>query len=92
MLGHPDAEETRIGEEDVGGETAVIAVEEVAGDRGGVEDVFDIPHHLPARSIRQDEREVYVRIAAYAIIGIVVEDTGPRSSENEWRARKDSNL
>src|SRR6185437_16224925 len=74
MFGNAHAEQTRIGQEDVGGETAVVAVQEVAGYRGGVEHVLHIAHNLPTGLIGQDEREVQVGIAMDTIIGIVVED------------------
>ena len=51
MLGDAHAEEAWIGEEDVGGQAGIIAVQEIAGDGGGVEDILHIAHHLPAGRI-----------------------------------------
>src|SRR6185437_8252841 len=72
-----DADQTRIGEEDVGGEIGVVAVEERAGDGRGVEHILDIAHRLPAVLIGEDQRQVEIGVAADAIIRIVVEDAGP---------------
>ena len=77
MLGHAHAEQARIGEEDVGGEAAIIAVQEIAGDRGGIEHVLDVAHDLPAGRIGEDHSEVEVGVTVDAVIRIVVEDARP---------------
>ena len=73
VLRDADADQFRIGQEHIGRQSAVVAVQEVAGDRRRVEDVLVIEHHLPAVLVGEDQRQVDIGVAAQTIIGIVVE-------------------
>ena len=55
----------------------VIAVQEVAGYGGLVEDIFVVQHHLPTVLIGEDQRQVDVGVTPNPVIGVVVEDTRP---------------
>ena len=59
LLGHPQPVEPGLGEEDVGGQAGVVAVEERAGYAVAVEDVLDVRHHLqPSGLIGLQERSM----------------------------------
>ena len=77
VLRDANADQLRIGQEHIGRQAAVVAVQEVAGDGRRVEDVLVIEHHLPAVLVGEDQCEVDVGVAANAIIRIVVEDARP---------------
>ena len=77
VLRDANADQFRIGQEHIGRQPAVVAVQEVAGDGRRVEHILVVEHHLPAILIGEDQRQVDVGITAQAIIGIVVEDTRP---------------
>src|SRR6185437_7111945 len=74
ILRHADADQLGIGEEDVGRQPRVIAVEERAGYRGRIENILVEQHHLPTRLACQDQGEIQVRVAMQLVVSEVVED------------------
>src|SRR6185437_14486746 len=74
VLCDANAEQTWICEEDVCCKSAVVAVQEGAGNISHVENVLQITHDLPAVLACQDQREIDVGVAAQAVIRIAVED------------------
>src|SRR5579862_2702237 len=44
---YPYSEQARIGDEDIGRQRGVVAVQECAGDGGGVEQILDVQHDVP---------------------------------------------
>ena len=58
ILRDANADQFGIGQEDIGRQPAVIAVQEGAGDRGRVEYVLVVEHHLPAVLVGEDQRQI----------------------------------
>jgi len=77
VLRDTDADQLRIGQKHVGGQTGIIAVQEIASNRRRVEDVLVVEHHLPTVLVGEDQRQVDVGVAAQTIERVVVEDAGP---------------
>ena len=78
ILRDANADQLRIGQEDVGRQSAVIAVQESAGDRRLVEDILVIEHHLPAGLTSENDAQIDGGVAAQPVIGQIVEHAPPR--------------
>ena len=61
VLRNANADQLGIGQEDVGRKSCV-AVQEVAGNRGGVEYILVIEHHLPAVLVGENQRERFALV------------------------------
>src|SRR6185437_16184221 len=64
VLRDANADQFRISQEDIGRKSAVVAVQEIAGDRGRIKDIFVIEHHLPTILVGEDQRDVDVGVPA----------------------------
>ena len=77
ILRDADADQLGIGQEHIGCQAAIVAVQEVAGDRSRVEHVFVVEHHLPAVLVGEDQRQVDVGVTPQPIVRIIVEHSRP---------------
>src|SRR6185437_12674345 len=73
VLRDAHAEQAWVCQEDVRREPRIVTVQEVPGDGGGIEDVLQVTHHLPAILVGKDERKIQVGIAVYLVVGPVIE-------------------
>src|SRR5580692_10677374 len=78
ILRDADADQFRIGQEDVGRQSRVVAVEERSSDRRNVEDILVIEHHLPAVLVGENERQVDGVVTTQLIERFVIEHAPPR--------------